>query len=334
MAHDLESFGSQTAFALRGTPAWHGLANTLFDADADITTQQMLDSALLSNWNVRLEPVQYPADYRAISETFMVVRTNPADAGNDILATVGERYRVYQNEELFSFADNLTDGGARWESAGSIKRGRQVFGSLEIDREMVIDPQGISDKSKLYLLVTTSHDGSSAIQALVTPVRVVCQNTLNFALNGSKQTFKVRHTQNADGRVQQAREVLGITMAYADKWEAMSQELFETSITKQAFDTLVSNLYPAPDADSKGATTLHTKKVDLIQALYLNSPTQLGITGTAWGALNALTERLDYFRDGRGNGEGILTSASGFEAGINAEKNRILSAVKDLAGIK
>ena len=331
MAHNLEQGeGGQTAFALRGEPAWHGLANVLFDKDAHITTAEMLSSAKLDNWNIALEPVVYPAGYRAVSDTFMVTRDNPFDGGKDILATVGDRYKVYSNEELFAFADNLTDGGAQWESAGSIKQGRQVFGALEVEREFILDPQGIADKTKTYLLVTTSHDGSASIQACITPVRVVCQNTLNMALGSTAQQFKVRHTAKADGRVAEAQRVLGLTNTHMDAFEVMAQNLFNTAITNQQFDNLVAGLYPAPDTAQKGATTIYNNKVDLIRSIYLNAPTQVGITGTAWGALNALTERIDYYREGRGGNEGILSAASGFEAGVNSEKARILSAVRAL----
>lgn len=330
MAHDLETFGSDVAFALRGEPAWHGLASVLFDKDAHITTAEMLDAAHLSNWNVTLEPVTFPDDYRVASPAFAVTRTNPFDKGTDVLGVVGDRYKVMQNEELFSFGDNLTDGGAEWESAGSIKKGRQVFGALTLPSEFILDPQGIADKTTSYLLVTTSHDGSASITACVTPVRVVCQNTLNMALAGTKQSFKIRHTQRAEGRVEEARRILGLSVAHMDNFADLAKDLFETAITKKDFDEIVADLYPAPD--HKGALTMHTKKVDLIQALYLNSPTQQGITGTAWGALNALTERVDYFR-GAGATEGIMAAASGFEAGINAEKARILQAVRAKAGV-
>jgi phage/plasmid-like protein (TIGR03299 family) len=331
MAHDLEQYGDDVAFALRGEPAWHGLASVIFDEDAHITTADMLKSAHLNDWNVSLEEVTFPAGYRPVTPAFAVTRTNPFDGGTDVLGVVGDRYKVMQNEELFSFGDNLTDGGAEWESAGSIKKGRQVFGALTLPSEFILDPQGIADKTKSYLLVTTSHDGSASITACVTPVRVVCQNTLNMALNGSKQQFKIRHTQKADGRVEEARRILGLSVAHMDNFSKVAEELFQTSITNAQFDKIVEALYPAPDADAKGALTMHTKKVDLIKALYLNSPTQQGITGTAWGALNALTERVDYFRNGRGNTEGLMASASGFEAGVNAEKARILSAVRELA---
>ncbi len=130
VAHNLETHeNGQVAFALRGAPAWHGLANATFDVDADITTADMLKGALLNDWNVRLEPVIYPADYRAKSALNYVVRTNPVDAGIDVLSVVGDRYSVFQNEDLFNFGDNILDGGAKWESAGSIKDGRIVFGS-------------------------------------------------------------------------------------------------------------------------------------------------------------------------------------------------------------
>ena len=332
MAHNLEQFGDSTAFALRGTPAWHGLANVLFDEDAHVDTKTMLSSALLSDWHVRLEPVTFPDDYRTIAPAYAVVRTNPADKGTDVLSVVGDRYQVFQNEELFSFADNLLDGGGRWESAGSIKQGRQVFGSIKLDRELCLDPNGIADKTDSYLLVTTSHDGSSAIQALITPVRVVCQNTLNMALKGVQQQFKVRHTSGTTGRVDEARRVLGLAFEHMDAFDTMAQDLFEAEFTRKQFDNLIETIYPAPDVKSKGAFTRHTDKVDFITALYLNSPTQRGITGTAWGALNALTEHLDYFRAGKsGQTEGLMASASGFEAGINSQKAKILSAVREMA---
>lgn len=340
MSHDLEQSGDKVAFALRGAPAWHGLANTIFDEDAHVTTAEMLDSAFLSGWDVRLEPSLLPEGYRTTKDSFMVVRTNPFDNGNDVLAVVGERYHTYQNEQLFAFGDNLLDGGGEWESAGSIKDGRTVFGSMTLPKEIVLDPQGCADTIKSYLLVTTSHDGSSAIQAMTTPVRVVCQNTLNAALAGQKQSYKVRHTSTAGGRIDQARLALGLTFKYLDEFEAQAQALFATSVTDKQFMDIVTALYPEPAEDAgKASVTKYETKIDLVKDLYFISPTQEGIRGTAWGAYNALTERVDYFRQGRmvkgatNAQDNQLASASGFDVQANAEKNRILSAVKEVAGV-
>ena len=334
MAHNLETNGDEVAFALRGTPAWHNLANRIFSQEEMVSTQLMLDEAKLSNWNVSLSPVAdyIPESWNDTSGAQYVTRTNPFNGGTDVLSVVGSRYKVVQNEDLFSFADNILDGDSRcaWESAGSLKNGKVVFGSLTVPREMVLDPQGANDKTKLYLIVWTSHDGSVAVQAAITPVRVVCQNTLNLAMQSAKQSFKIRHTQTAEGKIQIARETLGLTLGYFDVFEKEAQELFKSEITDKQFYDLVRKIYPAPAEDSsKLAKTKWENKVILLDDLYFNSPTNANIKGTKWGAFNALTERLDYFRPTRkNNSESKWASASGFDPIITAEKNKILQVVK------
>lgn len=331
MVHALEMQNGEVAFALRGEPAWHGLANVLFDENEHVTTAEMLKSAKLNDWNVRLEPLVIPDDYRSNTTSQMVVRTNPFDGGSDVLAIVGDRYKVVQNESLFDFGDGILDGGAEWESAGSIKNGKVVFGSLAVPREFILDPQGANDKTKTYLLVHTSHDGSTAVSANITPVRVVCQNTLNMALQGSKQSFKIRHTATVGGKIEEARRVLGLTFDHMDKFEEMAKAMFETAITNKQFDDLIKAIYPEPeDGSAKVAGTRWTEKNDILHELYLNGATNANITGTAWGALNALTERIDYYRTGRKGGEAIIAAASGFDPVVNAEKARVLSAVMSL----
>lgn len=327
MAHNLEQGANgETAFALRGEPAWHKLGQ-VFDTNAHITTAEMLSMAHLNDWNVRLEELTVPEGYRSQTKQQMVLRTNPFDGETDVLAIVGNRYNVVQNESLFDFGDALLDGGADWESAGSIKNGKVVFGSLTIPKEFVLDPEGANDKTVSYLLVHTSHDGSTAVQANITPVRVVCQNTLNMALSGSKQSFKIRHSNTVDGKIALARETLGLTFAHMDNFETMAKALYEKTLTDIEFDKLVKSIYPEPDQTSaKSAQTVWNDKIDLIYDLYQNGKTNENITGTAWGALNALTERIDYYRTGRKGGEAIVAAASGFDPVVNAEKARILKA--------
>src|SRR6056300_1712422 len=250
MAHELETVNGETAFASLREPAWHQLG-TVFNEE--VSTSKMLELAKLNDWDVRLEEVPMPDGFASDRKYNYVTRTNPFDrTQNDVLGIVGERYRILQNEELFDFGDALLDGGGRWETAGSIKGGRQVFGSLALERETVLDPTGVSDKVNTYLLVNTSHDGSIAIQASITPVRVVCANTLNLALGnrgrgGSvKQSFKIRHTATASGKVQQAREALGLAHKYMDEFDKMAQAMIETEVTKAQFDKVVEALYPKP----------------------------------------------------------------------------------------
>jgi phage/plasmid-like protein (TIGR03299 family) len=327
MAHELETVNGQTAFASLREPAWHGLG-TVFDKE--VNTKEMLELAHLDNWNVRLEDITIPSGFESDKGYSFVVRDNPfIDKQKDVLGVVGERYVPLQNEELFAFGDNMLDGGGRWETAGSIKNGRQVFGSLALERETVLDPNGVSDKINTYLLINTSHDGSIAIQASITPVRVVCANTLNLALKGkAKQSFKIRHTQTAEGRIAQAREALGLANKYMDEFDIMAKKMIEKEISKAKFDEIVALAYPAPKGeDKKGSYKKYGTKIDLINSIYVGDYNNT-ITGTAWGAFNAMTERLDWYRTARGgNKETILASASGFDPVINAEKNRLMNLV-------
>jgi phage/plasmid-like protein (TIGR03299 family) len=334
MAHDLENQNGKTSFASFREPAWHGLG-TVFTEEK--TTAEMLEAANLNGWNVRLEDMPIPSHLTSDKEYQYVVRTNPTtNTQTDVLGVVGERYHVLQNEDLFSFGDNILDGGGRWETAGAIKGGRVVFGSLALERETVLDPSGVADKVKTYLLINTSHDGSIAIQASITPVRVVCANTLNLALgsrkkkNGIKQSFKIRHTQTANGKVQIARETLGLANAYMDEFDIMAKAMIEKEVSAKDFNDIILAAYPKPEKDSKGSLKKWENKVDVINDIYTGEFNGM-IAGSAWGAFNALTERLDWYRSARGgSNESILASASGFDPAINAEKNRLLKVVQNV----
>jgi hypothetical protein len=109
--------------------------------------------------------------------------------------------------------------------------------------------------------------------------------------------------------------------------------LFETKVNDKKFYDVITAIYPKPDKDSKGSVKKWESKINLVNDIYFDSPTQQNIKGTAWGVLNALTERLDYFKQERKNNlENRLASASGFDAMSNAEKNKLFSKVKTLVG--
>jgi phage/plasmid-like protein (TIGR03299 family) len=333
MAHELETQNGVASFASFREPAWHNLG-TVFDTEKN--TSEMLSAANLNGWNVRLEDLEIPSTLISDKQYQYVVRTNPTNKSQtDVLGIVGERYVPLQNEELFAFGDNILDGGGRWETAGSLKGGRVVFGSLALERETILDPSGVADKVKTYLLINTSHDGSIAIQASITPVRVVCANTLNVALNrtrkkdGVKQSFKIRHTQTAQGKVAVARQALGMANSYMDEFDKMAHAMISKEISAKDFNDIILAAYPKPELDTKGAIKKWENKIDMINDIYTGEFNGM-IAGNAWGAFNALTERLDWYRTSRSaNGESMFAAASGFDPATNAEKNRLLTVVKN-----
>jgi phage/plasmid-like protein (TIGR03299 family) len=336
MSDNIETgLNGESAFASFREPAWHGLG-TVFDNE--VTTSEMLDLAHLSNWQVRVEEVPLPVGYSATKPPLIVVRDNPffdgsqdmdeTNSPHNVLGVVGDRYKVLQNEELFDFGDALLDGGGRWETAGSIKNGTQVFGALALDRETILDPSGVSDKVSNYLLMSTSHDGSLSVQASITPVRVVCANTLAVALAGVRQSFRIRHTQTLNGRLQSAREALDIAHRYYDEFDKLAQAMIETEMTRDQFDQIITIAYPKPDEDVKGSMAKWETKRDSLFEL-LDSPTNRDVSNTAWGGYNALNERVMWGRPVRGNKlESMLASASGFDLATNRENDRLLQIVK------
>lgn len=336
MSHEIEISEFEAAFASRKDPAWHGLG-TVFEED--VTTQEMLKLAHLSGWDVHLRPIEVQGlnPERWAKDSFAVVRTNPFDGELDGLGTVGARYNPFQNEELLAFGDNLLDGGGRWETAGSIKGGRQVFASLAMPNGITLDPNGSADRVESYLLLHTSHDGSIAVVAAITPVRVVCANTLNFALRRVKQSFKIRHTQTMDGKIAAAREALGIAFDYMDTFEAEAQALIQTEMTRAQFTDVVTKLYPKPEAEKKAGVTRWENKIDTLGDIFTgqdDNASNANILGTAWAGLNTLTEYGQWYRNPRGgNAEATFVAGAGLDPVANAERNRQRKAVLDFAGL-
>jgi phage/plasmid-like protein (TIGR03299 family) len=313
------------SFASRAEVAWHGLG-TVFDKDENVNTAKMVTLAGL-DWTVGLEPLV--TDGGLTTDAFATVRTNK-DGSKGVLGVVGQRYHVVQNADALAFADNILDGGGRWETAGGLKDGAVVFGSMAVLNDIVIDPNGASDKIKTYLLINTSHDGSSAVQVSTTPVRVVCSNTLNMALKGTKNTIKFRHTQSVEGKVLHARQSLGMATTYFDAFEKEAQELFATAVTNNKFDAIIKALYPEPDAEAKGATTRWDNRRDRLFDLW-NGPTNANIANTGWAAFNALTEENQWYRQVRsGNLENGLAAGAGFDDATNRFRTDALNAVKAL----
>ena len=334
--HGIEISEFEAAVALRNTPAWHNLG-TVFEGEVD--TDEMLELAHLNDWDVHLRPVEVAGidNDRFAKQYFATVRTNPFDGGLDTLSIVGERYKTFQNEELFDFGQALLHNGGIWESAGSIREGRQVFASLVIPNSITLDPEGANDQVESYLMLTTSHDGTSAIVAGITPVRVVCQNTLNFAINGLKQSFKIRHTQSAEGKIQIARETLGLAAAYMTEFEEEAQLMIETEMSNAEFERIFNEIYPLDSDAGKAATTRHGTKweqaLDLFVAQDANA-SNANILGTAWAGLNALTEHGQWYRNPRsGNAESVLAAGSGLDAIANASRNRQRKAVLSFVGV-
>lgn len=334
MTDNIANDGARDLFASHREPAWHGLGTVFAEEVTDYL--RMLDLAGLTGWQVREhDVVPLTLDGENVLDAEFVV---PAQAivatigGTDrVLGVTGKRYEIVQNEEAFSFLQSLHDG-ARWETAGAIKGGRVVFGSMAFDRDFTLDPSGVADVVKSYLLVHTSHDGSTGLGGGVTPVRVVCQNTLNAAMGNIKQTFKIRHTKNVQARMQAEAALWRQANTYMDAFEKEAQTLFAQSVTDKQYFGIVENMFPKPEKDAKGSVKKwETRQETFAQAW--NGQPNAGIKNTAWGVFNALTEANQWGRNQRQGDKGaenFFAAGAGFDLPTNAFRAQALAAAQSL----
>jgi len=313
MAHQLEQFeDGTTAFASR-EEAWHKLGTITkraFTAEEALELAQ-LDSEVIVSEN----PVGAVVDGQVLTveDKFITYRNHPK-TGMSALGVVGSRYVPIQNKDAFSFLNNLVDqSGAIFETAGSIKGGRQVFMAVQMPEELKL-ANGI-DTHKMFIMATNSHDGSQSFTVAVTPIRVVCTNTVRLGLAQAVSKINLRHTASATGKVAQAKEVLGLVYDYQDAFSQEVDRLIDQDFTDTQFEKLVNDLFPiSEDFKASGITKMTNKRDDLLSLW--TAPTQKNIAGTKWAAYNAVAEYADWFSPVRGSNrdqaraERILTGAT------------------------
>lgn len=298
MAHQIEQFEDGTsAFASARIAAWHQLGTITENA---MTAEEALEIAQLdSEVIVSEEPVSIEINGQklVVDDKFMTYRNHPKK-GLTALGVVGSRYVPIQNQDAFGFLNNLVDeSGAIFETAGAIKEGRRVFMSIRMPETMSLASG--ADSAKMYIMATNSHDGSSSFTVAVTPVRVVCTNTVNMALKSAHSKINLRHTNSAQGKIAQAKQVLGLVHNYEIEFAAEVQKLTDQVFNDRQFEKLVEDLFPISDDSTLALTTKRTNQRETLLDLW-TAPTQQIVAGTKWAAYNAVVEYADWFSPVRG----------------------------------
>lgn len=306
MAHEIDELAPGVhGFASARVDAWHRLGVTL---DSAFDAQQAMDAAHLGSWNVRKLPLYFEDDSPAwdgaridVADRWATVRTNPVTGGTDYLGTVGSHYTPIQNEEHAELLNTLVDeSGAHFETAGSLRGGRETFITMKLPETMQV---GGKDAVDLNLVALNSHDGNSAFRFLVSPVRVVCANTQAMAIRTAKASFSIRHTSNAGRELQEAREALGLTWKYVEAYQAEAEALLARRYTNKQFDAYAAQLFNVKD-DGKASKRAIQNRDGLI-SLYRDSDTLTGIRGTRWGAYQAVTEYVDHYAPANGEDQAL-----------------------------
>lgn len=303
MAHNIEQFQDGTsAFFSARVAAWHKLGTI---TEGALTADEALKIAHL-DWQVHKSdtPVgimvpdwkETDKDNRTLpirlNDKFLTYRYHPKTHKPQALGVVGSRYTPVQNSEAFAFLNLVSDeSGAVFETAGALGAGEQVFMTMKLPEAIQIGGQ---DAIEMNLLAWNTHDGSSSFKMVVTPIRVVCQNTLSMALAGAHNTFALRHTSGVTGKVAQARETLGLTFKYAEAFEKEAELLIAQSMTDKQFEKLIEQLLPKPVAKAGEEKRDRSDEArQAIKALW-SAPTQENIKNTKWAAYNTVAEYVDW----------------------------------------
>lgn len=295
MAHNLEIKNGKASFVSARVPAWHQLGNVL---EHSMTAEEALSEANLSGWNIRKAPIfaldENTGEMVQIEDRFGVIRDGGAPLG-----VVGNTYKIMQNEQLTGLLDALVDeSGAHYETAGALDKGRKVFVSMKMPQSIKV---GGVDQIENYLTAMTSHDGSTSTVVMVTPVRVVCQNTMALALANSKTQFRVRHTSSAERVIlNEARKALDMTFGYMSEFQDMAEKLINTTMTQSTFEQIIDKEFGVAEDAPSGTQTRWNNKLDTMVELFAESNTHKDVRNTAWAGLNALTEWFDHFSPVRG----------------------------------
>lgn len=284
---------------------WIGLPGVATTGDTD----SMFKSARLAGWNVTKREIV--TDARTDSPDFEIVRTNPTDAGLDRLHIAKTRYSVLQNEDLLTFAKNIPHGDLSPVAMGALNGGRQVFMAFAMGESVTI--AGTDDEVQHYLNAFTSHDGSWALSVALGNMRMQCQNMIRSIRSNALATFKARHTDTLEGRMEDARAALGVAVRQNLQVEKDMALLATQEVTENKFWELVKDIYPEPEKDVRGSKAKWEEKTSTIMGLW-HGPTLANLDDTAYKAYNALNEHLFWYSTVRGgNIENALSRASGFD---------------------
>jgi phage/plasmid-like protein (TIGR03299 family) len=270
-------------------------------------------TANLLNWDVRKRLIE--TDAYTDTEDFEIIRDTPN--GIHRLSIAGERYETVQNEQLAQMAKTITSDEVTPDAVGSYRNGRSVFLTFCLGENIVLDPNGQADEIGRYLTIRSSHDGSTAVQALTHNMRLDCQNMLTSLKSHALSTFSMRHTQSVEGRIADARRALAIAFKQSDVFIAEMDELLKRDVDDQKFWDLVTNVFPEPEEDVRGSLKKWETKTDALMGIW-NGDTNAGLDNTAYKAYNALNEHLMWHTAIRGgNTENALVRASGFDEASN-----------------
>ena len=277
MAANVESM-----FYVRQVP-WHGLGTMVQEAP---TSEDALHIAEL-DWRVEQTPVFTDAGIEIPG-----YKANRRNTDGSILGIVSDRYKIVQNTEAFEFTDAIVgeteDGVVKYETAGSLCGGKRIWLLAKMPTKKVLD-----DDVEPYMFFSNSHDGTGAIKVGMTPVRIVCANTLAIALNTAKRQWSTKHVGDMQSKLEEAKLCLRMADSYMANLDVEADRLANAKLYREQIEEILDEMFPADD------NTSERKKNNIIQFknqfwTAYNMPDIQKFEDSAWMAVNAMSDVITH----------------------------------------
>lgn len=258
---------------------WHGLGVAV---DECLTSADALKVAGL-DWKVDARPVFTDNGIKIPGYV-----ANTRDSDNSVLGIVSDKYKIVQNVDAFAFTDSLIGDDCRYETAGSLRNGKSTFMLAKLPEKKIL-----GDEFGNYVCFTNTHDGTGAVKVCMTPVRVVCNNTLNLALNTSKRIWTCKHMGRMEDKLHEAEVTLGLAEEYMDNLNIVAERLANVSLSDDDIRAIVAEMFPMnDDSPERTKANMQKAKTEFMVAYYM--PDIEKFRNTAWGILNATSDWMSH----------------------------------------
>jgi phage/plasmid-like protein (TIGR03299 family) len=266
----------ETMFYTRQKP-WHGLGTMVQEAP---TSNDALVLAGL-DWQVIQKPI--------LTDDGIPIpgfRANLRNTDDQVLGVVTDRYKVVQNINAFAFTDSLLGEGVTYETAGSLQNGRRVWVLAKLPQRYIIS----GDEITPYLVFMNSHDGTGAIKAAMTPIRVVCMNTLNLALSTAKRSWSTNHVGDIQGKLEDARHTLLYADLYMQELGKTIDKLNRQKLSDRKVYEYIDALFPLVDNASEQQKKNLFRMKEEVKTRYYDAPDLAYIEKNAYRFVNAVSD--------------------------------------------
>ena len=279
MSHEVESLAYVSNEENGRFVPWHGLGTPVAEA---MTSAEAIKMAGL-DWKVESKPI-----YTGNSIEIPGYKANTRSTDGKVLGIVTDKYQIVQNDKAFDFTDSLIGNDCRYETAGSLFGGKKIFLLAKMPRTTIL-----GDDVDPYLCFTNNHKGTGAIQAFITPIRVVCNNTLNLALSKASRKWSTRHVGDMESKLAEAKHTLNLANNYMTELSVTADKLANTKVTESEVVKILDDMFPVntEDSDRKKKNVNEIKEQFMV---CMFAPDIMKFKNTGWGLVNAASDFMSH----------------------------------------